>query len=49
MVDFEVIFNVGRSETVKSIVGNSEYFKFNTEINWKPMEIFKNRCNMAEL
>ena len=49
MVDFKKIFYVGRSETMKSLVDNGKYFKFNTEINRKPMEIFKNRCNVAEL
>ena len=44
MVDFEKIFNEGRSETMKSLVGNGKYFKFNMEINRKPVE-----CNVAEL
>ena len=34
---------------MESLVGNGKYFKFNSEINRKPMEIFKNRCNVAEL
>ena len=49
MVVFEKIFNVGRSKTIEGIVGNGKYFKFNSEINWKPMGIFKNMCNVAEL
>ena len=49
MVDFEKIFNVGRCETMKSLAVNGKYFKFNAEINRKPMEIFKNRCNVAGL
>ena len=34
---------------MKSLVGNGKDFKFNSKINRKPMEIFKNRCNVAEL
>ena len=34
---------------MKSLVGNGKYFKFNSELNRKPMGIFKNTCNMAEL
>ena len=34
---------------MKSLVGDGKYFKFNLEINRKPTEIFKNRCNVAEL
>ena len=49
MVVFEKIFNVSRSETMKSLVSNGKYFKFSSEINWKSMESFKNRCNVAEL
>ena len=33
---------------MKSLVGNDKYFKFNSEINRKPMEIFKNGCSVAE-
>ena len=33
---------------MKSLVGHSKYFKFNSEFNRKPMEIFKNRCNEAD-
>ena len=32
---------------MKNLVGNGKYFKFNSKFNWKPMEIFKNRCNVA--
>ena len=39
MVVFEKTFYVGRSKTMKSFVGNDKYFKFNSEINRKPMEI----------
>ena len=34
---------------MKSLVGNGKDFEFNSKINRKPMEIFKNRCNVAEL
>ena len=34
---------------MKSLVGNGKDFEFNLKINQKPMEIFKNRCNVAEL
>ena len=34
---------------MKSLVGNGKEFEFNSKINRKPMEIFKNRCNVAEL
>ena len=30
---------------MKSLVGNGKDFKFNSKVNRKPMEIFKNRCN----
>ena len=38
-----------RSETTKSLVGNDKYLELDSEFNWKPMENFKNRCNVAEL
>ena len=34
---------------MKSFAGNGNYFIFNSEMNGEPMEIFKNRCNVAEL
>ena len=34
---------------MKSLVGNGKDFEFNSKINRKPMGIFKNRCNVAEL
>ena len=34
---------------MKSLVGNDKYLKFNSEINWEPVETHKNRCNMTEL
>ena len=34
---------------MKSLVGNVKDFEFNSKINRKPMEIFKNMCNVAEL
>ena len=32
-----------------SLAGNGKDFQFNSKINRKPMEILKNRCNVAEL
>ena len=33
---------------MRNLVGHSKYFKFNSEFNRKPMEIFKNRRNVAD-
>ena len=34
---------------MESLVGNDEYLKFTSKINWETVETHKNRCNMTKL